>query len=96
MFFVAARKHIRAVMGELRKKDKPVRRVILAGGGNIGMRLASAIEGQYQVNRITSYNVCYTKLLRGAVRQIPYACPDPVNRQGREPDRSGTFLRQLL
>ncbi len=52
VFFVAARKHIRAVMGELRKKDKPVKRVILAGGGNIGMRLASAIEGQYQVKII--------------------------------------------
>ena len=52
VFFVAARKHIRTVMGELRKKDKPVKRVILAGGGNIGMRLASAIEGQYQVKII--------------------------------------------
>ncbi|RLA03772.1 MAG: Trk system potassium transporter TrkA [Gammaproteobacteria bacterium] len=52
VFFVAARKHIRAVMGELRKMDKPVKRVILAGGGNIGMRLASAIEGRYQVKII--------------------------------------------
>jgi trk system potassium uptake protein TrkA len=52
VFFIAARKHIRAVMGELRKKDKPVRRVILAGGGNIGLRLASAIEGRSQVKMI--------------------------------------------
>ena len=52
VFFVAARKHIRAVMGELRKMDKPVKRVILAGGGNIGLRLASAIEGRYQVKII--------------------------------------------
>ena len=52
MFFVAARKHIRAVMGELRRKDKPVRRVILAGGGNIGLRLAAAIEGRNQVKII--------------------------------------------
>jgi trk system potassium uptake protein TrkA len=52
VFFVAARKHIRTVMGELRKKDKPVRRVILAGGGNIGLRLASAIEGRNQVKII--------------------------------------------
>ena len=52
VFFVAARKHIRAVMGELRKKDKPVRRVMLAGGGNIGLRLASAIEGRNQVKII--------------------------------------------
>lgn len=52
VFFVAACKNIRAVMGELRNKDKPVKRVIIAGGGNIGMRLASAIEGQYQVKII--------------------------------------------
>jgi len=52
VFFVAACKHIRAVMGELRKMDKPVKRVMLAGGGNIGMRLASAIEGRYQVKII--------------------------------------------
>ncbi|MEN8204769.1 MAG: Trk system potassium transporter TrkA [Pseudomonadota bacterium] len=52
VFFVAARKHIRAVMGELRKMDKPVKRVMLAGGGNIGMRLASAIESRYQVKII--------------------------------------------
>ena len=52
VFFVAARKHIRAVMGELRKMDKPVKRVILAGGGNIGLRLATAIEGGYQVKII--------------------------------------------
>ena len=52
VFFIAARKHIRAVMGELRNKDKPVKRVILAGGGNIGLRLASAIEGRSQVKII--------------------------------------------
>jgi len=52
VFFVAAARHIHAVMGELRKMDKPVKRVILAGGGNIGMRLASAIESRYQLKII--------------------------------------------
>jgi trk system potassium uptake protein TrkA len=52
VFFIAAHKHIRAVMGELRKMDRAVKRVMLAGGGNIGMRLASAIEGRYQVKII--------------------------------------------
>ena len=52
VFFLAARKHIRRVMSELRKLDKPVKRVILAGGGNIGMRLATAIENRYQVKII--------------------------------------------
>jgi trk system potassium uptake protein TrkA len=62
VFFLAARKHIRAVMGELRKMDKPVKRIILAGGGNIGLRLAAAIEHQYQV-RIVEHNVERAKLL---------------------------------
>lgn len=52
VFFIAAPKHIRAVMGEMRKLDKPVKRVILAGGGNIGKRLAQALEKQCQVKLI--------------------------------------------
>ena len=52
VFFVAARKNIRAVMGELRRLDKPVKRVIIAGGGNIGLRLAESIESKYQVKLI--------------------------------------------
>ncbi|MEZ5585045.1 MAG: Trk system potassium transporter TrkA [Candidatus Competibacteraceae bacterium] len=52
MFFVAARKNIRAVMSELRKLDKNVKRIMLAGGGNIGTRLAQALEGRVQVKII--------------------------------------------
>lgn len=52
VFFVAAKKHIRKVMSELRRLDKPVKRVILAGGGNIGKRLAEVLEPDYQVKII--------------------------------------------
>jgi len=62
VFFVAARKHIRAVMSELRKMDKPVKHVMLAGGGNIGMRLAAAIENTYSV-RIIEHNTRRAKQL---------------------------------
>jgi trk system potassium uptake protein TrkA len=62
VFFVAASKHIRAVMSELRKLDKPVKRIIIAGGGNIGMRLAAAIEEQYKVT-IIEHNTKRAKLL---------------------------------
>jgi trk system potassium uptake protein TrkA len=44
VFFIAAKKHIRAVMSELRRLDKPGKRVMLAGGGNIGHRLALELE----------------------------------------------------
>ncbi len=52
VFFIAAAEHIHAVMDELRKLDKPVRRVILAGGGNIGHRLARGLESNYNVKLI--------------------------------------------
>lgn len=52
VFFVAAAEHIQSVMGELRKLDRPVRRVLLAGGGNIGQRLAGALEAKYNVKLI--------------------------------------------
>ncbi|MBM4195804.1 MAG: Trk system potassium transporter TrkA [Gammaproteobacteria bacterium] len=44
VFFIAARNDIRTVMAEMRRLEPPVRRVVIAGGGNIGMQLASALE----------------------------------------------------
>jgi trk system potassium uptake protein TrkA len=44
VFFLAPSQNIRAVMSELRRMDKPVRRVVVAGGGNIGLRLARALD----------------------------------------------------
>jgi len=52
IFFVAARQDIRVVMSEMRKLEDPVRRVIIAGGGNIGYRLAAALESTNQVKII--------------------------------------------
>ncbi len=54
VFFIAAKKHIRAVTSELRELDKPYKRIMLAGGGNIGRRLAEAMERDYQVKIIES------------------------------------------
>ena len=52
VFFVAATKDIRACMSELRRMDKPYKRLMIAGGGNIGMRLAESVEDRYQVKII--------------------------------------------
>ncbi len=49
VFFIAARKDIRVVMSELRKLDKPLKKIMLAGGGNIGKRLAQALEKKHSV-----------------------------------------------
>ncbi|OED41433.1 Trk system potassium transport protein TrkA [Endozoicomonas sp. (ex Bugula neritina AB1)] len=56
VFFIAARKNIRAVMGELQRLDDDYKRIIIAGGGNIGLRLAQAIEDRYKV-KIIEHNM---------------------------------------
>ncbi|HET7845021.1 MAG TPA: Trk system potassium transporter TrkA [Xanthomonadales bacterium] len=49
VFFLADRRAIRIVMSELRKLDKPARRILIAGGGNIGKNLAKALENNHSV-----------------------------------------------
>ena len=52
IFFLAARHDIRRVMSELRHADDPARRIVIAGGGNIGLRLATTLEPHNQVKII--------------------------------------------
>jgi len=54
VFFIAAAANIRQVMNELRQAEKAFRRIIIAGGGNIGKRLARALESDYRVKVIES------------------------------------------
>jgi trk system potassium uptake protein TrkA len=52
IFFIAATDNIRSVLKEMRRMDKPSKRVMIVGGGNIGRRLAKALEHDYQVKLI--------------------------------------------
>jgi trk system potassium uptake protein len=52
VFFVAAREDLKQVFTELRRQEDPVRRVMIAGGGNIGFRLARSMEKTHQVKLI--------------------------------------------
>ena len=54
VFFIAPQNDIRACMSELRRLDRPYKRIMIAGGGNIGLRLAEDIEHRYQVKIIES------------------------------------------
>ncbi len=63
LFFIASPKHIRLIISELRKLDKPYKRIIIAGGGNIGNRLARLLEeSRYQVKIIEKNNERAAKL----------------------------------
>ena len=52
VFFVAAKGHIKKVMSELRRTEDSYKRVIIAGGGNIGYRLARTLEKDYRIKVI--------------------------------------------
>ncbi|MBI4742974.1 MAG: Trk system potassium transporter TrkA [Betaproteobacteria bacterium] len=54
VFVLAADEHIRPVMREMRRMMTPVRRVMIAGGGNIGLRVALALENGYEVKLVES------------------------------------------
>ncbi len=70
VFFIAARKNIRVVMSELRKLDKKLRRIIIAGGGNIGTRLAQSLEREYQVKIIERDPACARRISERLARTI--------------------------
>ncbi|CAK9886471.1 MAG: Trk system potassium uptake protein TrkA [Candidatus Erwinia impunctatus] len=52
IFFIAASQHIKAVMSEYQRLEKPYKRIMLVGGGNIGAGLARRLEKNYHVKLI--------------------------------------------
>lgn len=55
VFFIAATKHIRAVMSELQKLESSYKRIMIAGGGLIGAGLAKRLEHKHNV-KLIEYN----------------------------------------
>ncbi len=56
VFFLARKSDIRRVMSVMRPLDKPYKRIMIAGGGNIGGALAGKLEDDYQV-KLISHNL---------------------------------------
>ena len=52
VFFIAPAEHINAVMSELRAAERPNKRVMIAGGGNVGLMLATALESEFNVKLV--------------------------------------------
>ena len=52
VFLIAAREHITEVMAELRQAERPYKRIMIAGGGNVGSELARTMEDDFAVKLV--------------------------------------------
>jgi len=52
VFFIVAQEHVDTAMSALRHTEEPYKRIMIAGGGNIGSCLAEVLENDYQVKII--------------------------------------------
>lgn len=68
VFLLAAAEHIRAVLRELRRMMKPVERIMIAGGGNIGLRVARTLEKRYEI-KLIEYNKQRAEFVAGELSE---------------------------
>lgn len=52
IFIMSPRHEVHKVLSDLKKLEPPMKRILIAGGGHIGKRLALALEGGHQVKII--------------------------------------------
>jgi trk system potassium uptake protein len=78
VFFIAATEDIRSVMAELRKLDNPNKRIMLAGGGNIGKRLAESLEPNYNV-KLLERDSRRAKQLSRELNKVIVLCGDTAD-----------------
>ncbi len=80
VFFIASRNNIRTVMGELRRLENSVKRVMLVGGGNIGRGLAQALEDRCHVKLIEK-DPARTQVLSEALERALVLQGDAANEE---------------
>lgn len=52
IFFISSQESIRQLLQVIRNNEKPYKSIMIAGGGNIGLRLAQSLENNYKVKLI--------------------------------------------
>lgn len=80
VFFLATPKDIDIVMSELRHLEQPYKRITIAGGGNIGSKLAAALEQQYNV-KIIEHSFTKTQELATSLRRAVVLHGDAADKE---------------
>ena len=80
IFFVAATKHIRAVMSELQKLEQSYKKIMIVGGGNIGAGLARTLEKSHSV-KLIERNPERAEYLSGVLDRTVVFCGDASDQE---------------
>ncbi|GGD72023.1 Trk system potassium transporter TrkA [Lacimicrobium alkaliphilum] len=80
VFFIAATKHIRAVMSELQKLESSYKRIMIAGGGLIGAGLATQLEEKHKV-KLIEFNQERAKYLSSNLKKATVFCGDASDQE---------------
>ena len=80
VFFITASENTHVIMAALRRAEEPYKRIMIAGGGNIGSRLAMELENLYQVKLIDcDRDRCQT--LANELSNTTVLCGDSCDKQ---------------
>jgi len=80
VFFIAATADIRKIMGAFRRQAEPYKRIMIAGGGHIGSRLAGALENDYQV-KLIDHNREHCKVVAERLKNTIVLCGDVTDKE---------------
>ncbi len=80
VFVLAATENIRQVLRELRRMMNPVRRVMIGGAGNIGLRVAAALEKHYEV-KIVEFRRERAELASSKLNKALVLCGDSTDEE---------------
>ncbi len=78
VFVLAAAEDIRQVMLELRRMTAPVRRIMIGGAGNIGLRVAASLEQRYEV-KIIEHQMGRAELAANRLEKTLVLCGDTTD-----------------
>ncbi len=80
VFFVAASNNIRSVMSKLQRLERPYKRIMIVGGGNIGAGLARRLEGNYSV-KLIEHNAKRAEELSEILEESIVFCGDAADQE---------------
>ncbi|TCT15182.1 trk system potassium uptake protein TrkA [Bibersteinia trehalosi] len=80
VYFICASHHIKAVMSELQRLEKPHKRVMIVGGGNIATALAQALEEKCSV-KLLEPNQAKAEKLAEKLSKTLVLCGDPSDQE---------------